>query len=154
MRRLCRFRINIAVSATSIIGLIFHSNVSDSTTRFLLISSLHIRKFYYIRNKQVADSWTLAQDLKIYKYSSGLQCTFLEVLQKLKCLNIPSKKVFMKDDFSGSEYRISYAFFKEIFIYQNYTIKLINKERLNRITTLLLIIVVDNRNHLFISTVQ
>lgn len=57
----------------------------------------------------------------------------------------------MKDDFSGSKYRISYAFLKQIFIYQNYTIKLIDKERINRITTLLLIIVVDNREHLFIS---
>lgn len=45
MRRLCRFRINIAVPATSIIGLIFHRNVSDSTTYFLLISSLDIGNF-------------------------------------------------------------------------------------------------------------
>lgn len=60
----------------------------------------------------------------------------------------------MKDDFSGSEYRISYAFLKQILIYQNYTIKLIDKERLNRITTVLLIIVVDNRKHLFISRLQ
>lgn len=59
----------------------------------------------------------------------------------------------MKDDFSGSEYWISYAFLKQIFINQDYTIKLVNKERLNTITTLWLIIVVDNRKHLFISTV-